>query len=75
MHSNGQQNANDIKYEMRKLIGKESLAIINYISVADLDTLEEIKQTNEGALISIAVKIGKTRLIDNITLRSNSKHM
>lgn len=75
MHSNGQQNANEIKNEMRELIGKESLAIINYISVADLDTLEEIKQTTDGALISIAVKIGQTRLIDNITVGSNSKQV
>jgi pantoate--beta-alanine ligase len=39
---------------------------IDYISVVDPETLENIKQIKKKALIALAVRIGRTRLIDNI---------
>jgi pantoate--beta-alanine ligase len=50
------------------LIKKEPLADIDYISIADDKTLEELHRIKNRALVSIAVKIGKTRLIDNTLL-------
>ena len=53
---------------MTELIKKEPLANIDYISIADAGTLKEIHRIKLPALVSLAVKFGKTRLIDNIVL-------
>jgi pantoate--beta-alanine ligase len=44
------------------------LARVDYVSVADSETLEELETVDGPALVSLAVRIGKTRLIDNVTL-------
>ncbi|HEX5141034.1 MAG TPA: pantoate--beta-alanine ligase, partial [Dehalococcoidia bacterium] len=46
----------------------EELARIDYVSVADPETLEELDRIHGPALVSLAVRIGRTRLIDNFTL-------
>jgi pantoate--beta-alanine ligase len=50
------------------LIQSEPLAEIDYVSVADAETLEELEEIDRPALVLLAVKIGKTRLIDSIRL-------
>ncbi len=64
----GEKNAECIRQEMTSLIKKQPLANIDYISIADNETLEELKEVRSPALVSMAVKIGKTRLIDNVVL-------
>ena len=64
----GQRSADDIREQMVALIGKEPLAKIDYVSVADPETLEELTMIESSALVSMAVRIGKTRLIDNVLL-------
>lgn len=49
-------------------IKAESLAQLDYASVVDAATLEDVKQIKRKVLIALAVKFGKTRLIDNITV-------
>ena len=66
--SNGVNDTESIRGEMRKLIESEPQAKIDYISIASPDTLEELNEAFQGALVSLAVRIGKTRLIDNIQL-------
>jgi pantoate--beta-alanine ligase len=67
--SKGEKDAGKIRKEMEKLIRKEPLTDIAYVSIADAATLKEIPQLiGKSALVSMAVKIGKTRLIDNIIL-------
>ncbi|MBE9501525.1 MAG: pantoate--beta-alanine ligase [Dehalococcoidia bacterium] len=66
--SKGERNAERLRQEMSALIQKEPRAKIDYVSVADPDSLEELSQIEGTALVSMAVRIGKTRLIDNITL-------
>jgi pantoate--beta-alanine ligase len=66
--SKGERSAERLRQEMSALIQKEPRAKIDYVSVADPDSLEELSQIDGAALVSMAVKIGKTRLIDNITL-------
>jgi pantoate--beta-alanine ligase len=53
---------------MVSLINGTSLAKIDYISIADPYTLEELSVLSGPALASLAVRFGKTRLIDNILL-------
>lgn len=63
----GTRNAEQIKQAMRKLIEKTS-GTIDYISIADPQTLDEMTSLNKNALLSLAVYYGKTRLIDNCIL-------
>ncbi|MFX1269983.1 MAG: pantoate--beta-alanine ligase [Promethearchaeota archaeon] len=62
----GEKEAGMIKEEMTKLILREPLAAIDYISIVHPQTLEEMEDVKPPALILLAVKIGRTRLIDNV---------
>ena len=53
---------------MIDLIQKQPLAKIDYVSIANAETLDELDTVKPPALVSMAVKIGRTRLIDNIVL-------
>jgi len=64
----GERDAEKIRHEMVALIKKEPLARIDYVSIADPKTLDELSQIKGSALVSMAVYVGKTRLIDNLTL-------
>ena len=67
--SQGEKDAGAIRLEMTELINIEPLAKIDYISIADTETLKEtFHRIKPPALVSLSVKIGKTRLIDNIIL-------
>jgi len=66
--SQGETDANRLRQEITDLIRKQPLANIDYISIADTGTLEELDEVKTPALVSLAVKIGKPRLIDNIVL-------
>jgi pantoate--beta-alanine ligase len=64
-----------IKHQMQKLVtSRKSATKIDYISFNDNRTLEEIKSLKNTALggeilVSLAVRFGKVRLIDNIVIK------
>jgi pantoate--beta-alanine ligase len=64
----GEKDAAKIRRQMTVLIQKEPLARIDYVSIADAETLEELNLLDRPAVASLAVRIGKTRLIDNMPL-------
>ena len=66
MYNSGERNAGKIREAMLKLIQEEPLAQIDYVSIAHPETLEELEKLAGPALVSFAVRIGPTRLIDNI---------
>jgi pantoate--beta-alanine ligase len=67
--SQGEKDAGEIRLEMTELINMEPQAKIDYISIADAETLKEtFHKIKPPVLVSLAVKIGKTRLIDNVAL-------
>lgn len=68
--SKGERKAERVRQQMASLIEKEPLARIEYISIAHPETLEELTEIDQLALVSLAVRVGKTRLIDNVTLGS-----
>ncbi len=68
LRRNGENDANKLRKQMTSLIKKEPLAQIGYVSIADTETLEELNLIDGPALASLAVLIGKTRLIDNMPL-------
>ncbi len=69
--TNGEKDAGKIRKKMISLIESEPRARIDYVSIADTETLEELEKIGDSALVSMAVRIGKTRLIDNMILRGS----
>lgn len=70
MLDGGEMESRVILKEMKGMISREDLAKINYIGIYHPDTLEEIEMVNDVALVALAVRIGRTRLIDNILWKS-----
>jgi len=64
----GEKEAERLRQEMTALIKKEQLATIDYVSITNTETLDELNTVKSPALVSLAVRIGSTRLIDNIVL-------
>lgn len=68
LYEGGERNGGKIRAKMKQVIEAEPLAQMQYVSCADYDTLEELDEVNGKALLSMAVFLGKTRLIDNFVL-------
>ncbi len=67
-YEQGERDAEALRRTVRALIEAEPLANIDYVSVADGETLRELDTVRGRALVSLAVRMGPTRLIDNIVL-------
>ena len=66
----GERDAGRLRALVRERIEAEPLAQIDYVSLADAETLDELAGSVGGpALLSLAVRFGGARLIDNVTLR------
>ena len=68
MFASNVRDAKDIVEEMTSVIKKTKQARIDYISIVNVDTLEDLSFINGRALAAVAVWLGNTRLIDNIIL-------
>ena len=64
----GERKTEEILSEVMSIIKAEQLAEIDYVKICDVKTLKDIEQINQETVLALAVKIGKTRLIDNIVL-------
>ncbi len=61
----GERSADALRGAMREILAAEPLADVDYVSAADGTTLTELDRVEGPALLSLAVRFGKTRLIDN----------
>jgi pantoate--beta-alanine ligase len=66
----GEVKAQALRQIMLDVLKDEPQAEVQYVSVADPVTLKELEGEVENALLSMAVYVGKTRLIDNVVLGS-----
>ncbi len=64
-HDAGERSAEALRMWMIETLGAEPLAEVEYVSVADGATLAELDRVTGPALLSLAVRFGSTRLIDN----------
>lgn len=64
----GEKDVETLKKIVREEIGTEPTAVIDYVDIYSFPALLPIKNVTEPVLLAIAVKIGKTRLIDNMIL-------
>ncbi|RJO60884.1 MAG: pantoate--beta-alanine ligase [Dehalococcoidia bacterium] len=68
MRRAGEHNAESLREAMTELIQAEPLAKIDYVSIADAATLQELEHLHSQTLVSLAVRVGEVRLIDNVLL-------
>jgi pantoate--beta-alanine ligase len=66
MIKDGERNVEKVYSCIFNIISSENMASIDYISIVNAETLENIKMLKGKVLVALAVKFGKTRLIDNI---------
>jgi pantoate--beta-alanine ligase len=64
----GVRKSSELKKEMEKILNISKQIKIDYISIVDAQTLDELKEAKGKVLIALAVKLGAARLIDNIIL-------
>jgi len=64
-YDHGERSADRLRDAMQEGLTTESLAAPEYVSVADVDDLLELDTVDRQALLSMAVRFGSTRLIDN----------
>jgi pantoate--beta-alanine ligase len=67
----GERDADMLRAVLSSTLAGEPLAREEYVSVADPGTLAELERVERGALLSMAVRVGQTRLIDNLLLPSD----
>ena len=75
--ADGVRDAERIRAEMRGLIAAEPLADLDYVSIADADTLEELDRLDRPPLAALPGRVGPTRLIDNslLSLQPPTSHL
>jgi pantoate--beta-alanine ligase len=65
----GERSAARLQQLVRKKIATAPLARVDYVEIADADSLQPITRVGRDAVIALAVFFGHTRLIDNLELR------
>lgn len=68
LYACGERDAGRIRAAMSTILAAESLVQPEYVSVADRATLLELDAISGPAVVSMAVRVGRTRLIDNVQL-------
>jgi len=66
-HEEGFTDSAEIIIQMKEFIESNN-GVVDYIEIVDSNSLQTISNLHKGCRILIAVKIGKTRLIDNIEI-------
>lgn len=64
----GETSGERLRQAVRDTVGKEPRVELEYVSVADAETLEELCQADRPAMVSLAARLGSARLIDNVIL-------
>ena len=64
----GERSGEVLRFILNSILAREPLAEVEYASIADVDTFEELDEVNYSAHALLAVKIGNARLIDNFLL-------
>ncbi len=67
--ASGTRDAGALRGQLLRVIAGEPLATLDYLAVVASETLQPLESLEGEVLIALAVKIGSTRLIDNMTFR------
>jgi len=73
LYAEGERNASVMIRQAQRLIQSARFTEIDYVKVCDAATLEDVQEITSEAVMVLAVKVGKTRLIDNSVLGEELK--
>jgi pantoate--beta-alanine ligase len=65
LYSDGERKASVVITKVKKLIKSADYTQIDYVKICDTNTLNDVDEIKSQSVIALAVKVGKTRLIDN----------
>lgn len=65
----GERSAGVILNEAKRVVEIEPMIVLDYLKIVDTESMEDLEIVKDEALLAMAVKVGKTRLIDNIILQ------
>lgn len=68
LYGAGETRVSALRDKAMGILHGEAAATVEYAEFRHMDTLEEVEQASDGTLLALAVRIGKTRLIDNMIL-------
>ncbi|MBI2868168.1 MAG: pantoate--beta-alanine ligase [Chloroflexi bacterium] len=68
LYQRGERSADALRKAALDVLCAEPLAKVDYVSVASMENMQELERVEQGAVVSLAVWISRTRLIDNIIL-------
>ncbi len=68
LYQGGERNAEAVRSAVRRVLDAEPAVQTDYVTVSDAETLEELDRIDRPALVAVAARIGRTRLIDNVLL-------
>jgi pantoate--beta-alanine ligase len=66
----GEKNGSILKAKVRRMLRGNGISSVEYVSVVDEATLKPLQRVKKRARMAIAVRVGSTRLIDNMKLTS-----
>lgn len=69
MIQEGEKDASYLRSVIKDSIGKEPLASIDYVAIADPETLGSVERIEKEVIVLLAVRIGRVRLIDNMRVK------
>jgi pantoate--beta-alanine ligase len=73
-YKSGERHGSKLADLVRNTIEAEPRMRLDYVSITDAETLEKLDKLDDRPLmIAVAAYVGKTRLIDNITLNTAKK--
>ncbi len=67
-HASGERSAARLEEVAIAHLAERGIEDVEYVAVADPETLEPLVQADAGAIVALAARVGRTRLIDNIIL-------
>jgi pantoate--beta-alanine ligase len=73
LYAGGERNAAVMIKQAERLINSAQFTAIDYIKICDAATLEDVNEIKGEAVMALAIKVGKTRLIDNSVLGEELK--
>ena len=68
LYADGENKVAELKKVVSDILAAEPMATVDYVELYSFPELLSIEEVKGPALLAIAVKIGKTRLIDNVIL-------
>ena len=71
----GTRDSQELQRSIHKILTGESLARVDYVEIVDADTFEPVVRTAGRCYILLAVRVGKTRLIDNLLIEPDGQDL